>query len=80
MYGYSSVPRREAVPLEGQPLDDELLALHAETRCLALTVADPVVQRRLGEIADDVLEMTCRDARIWLDQTAASGKQETTCL
>jgi hypothetical protein len=56
------------VPPQGQPLDEELLALHAETRSLALTVADPVVGQRLAEIADDLLEMTCRDARIWLDR------------
>ena len=56
------------MPLQGQPLDEELLALHAETRNLSLTAADPVVRRRLAEIADDLLEMMCRDARIWLDR------------
>ena len=50
-----------------QPLDGELLALFAETQCLSLTISEPSVSARLVEIANELLELACRDARLVRD-------------
>lgn len=51
--------------MQDQPLDNELLDLHAETQCLALTLADPAMSARLVKIAGELLELACGDARSW---------------
>ncbi len=57
--------------MEDQTLDDDLLGLHAETQCLALTLADPSMSARLTEVAGELLEFACRDARLCHQQTMA---------
>jgi hypothetical protein len=64
------------MPMEDQPLDNELLALHAETHCLALTLADPAMGARLVEIAGELLELACGDARSWQGRRSGICQQE----
>ena len=62
--------------MENQPLDNELLALHAETQCLALTLADPAMSERLAKIAGELLELACGDARSWQARRLGLCQQE----
>jgi hypothetical protein len=64
------------MPMEDQPLDNELLDLHAETQCLALTLADAAMSARLVEIAGELLELACGDARSWQARTSGLRQQE----
>jgi hypothetical protein len=69
--------RRYAVPSQEQPLDDALLGLHAATQDLSQIVTDPPISARLAEIAGELLELACLDARICLSKTASRQRQRT---
>jgi hypothetical protein len=64
------------MPMQDQPLDNELLDLHAETQCLALTLAEPAMSARLVEIAGELLDLACGDARDWQTQKSGLSHQE----